>query len=93
MLAPIRCRSHRCVCFSAGSSQSRFEEIRKSDRAAAQRLATEPYSSSSEDEDEDEDDVSEDGGKRGKILQSALSPYSSHTGIDLTLMSRTHVMI
>uniref|UniRef100_A0A8C1VL09 Nuclear transcription factor, X-box binding-like 1 n=1 Tax=Cyprinus carpio TaxID=7962 RepID=A0A8C1VL09_CYPCA len=88
MLAPIRCRSHRCVCFSAVSSQSRFEEIRKSDRAAAQRLATEPYSSSSE--DEDEDDVSEDGGKRGKILQSALSPYSSHTGdTDVRLLEKT----
>uniref|UniRef100_A0A8C1R2L8 Nuclear transcription factor, X-box binding-like 1 n=1 Tax=Cyprinus carpio TaxID=7962 RepID=A0A8C1R2L8_CYPCA len=71
-----------------GSSQSRFEEIRKSDRAAAQRLATEPYSSSSE--DEDEDDVSEDGGKRGKILQSALSPYSSHTGdTDVRLLEKT----
>ncbi|ROL46143.1 NF-X1-type zinc finger protein NFXL1 [Anabarilius grahami] len=71
------------------SSQSRFEEIRKSDRAAAQRLATEPYSSSSEDEDE----VGEDGGKRGKILQSALSPYTSHTGADLTLMMMMMMMM
>ncbi|RXN08498.1 NF-X1-type zinc finger NFXL1 [Labeo rohita] len=68
------------------SSQSRFEEIRKSDQAAAQRLATAPYSSSSE----DEDDVSEDGGKRGKILQSALSPYTSHTDdADVRLLEKT----
>ncbi len=57
------------------SSQTRFEEIRRSDQVAARRLATEPHSSSSE----DEDDVSE-----GKILQSALSPYSIHSGTDLT---------
>lgn len=69
-----------------GSSQSRFEEIRRSDQAAARRLTTEPRSSSSE--DEEEDDVSEEGGKRGKILQSALSPYSIHSGTDLTLLSQ-----
>ncbi|XP_016340341.1 NF-X1-type zinc finger protein NFXL1-like [Sinocyclocheilus anshuiensis] len=68
------------------SSQSRFEEIRKTDQSAAQRLATETHSSSSE----DEDDVSEDGGKRGQILQSALSPYSSHTGdADIRLLEKT----
>ncbi|XP_058618505.1 NF-X1-type zinc finger protein NFXL1 isoform X2 [Onychostoma macrolepis] len=74
---------------SETSGLSRFEEIRRSDQAAARRLATEPHSSSSEDEDEDED-VSEEGGKRGKILQSALSPYSVHSGdVDIRLLEKT----
>ncbi|KAG1960505.1 NF-X1-type zinc finger protein NFXL1 [Pimephales promelas] len=68
------------------SSESRFEEIRKCDQAAAQRLATEPCSSSSDDEDDEDDDD----GKRGRILQSAMSPYTSHTGdTDVRLLEQT----
>lgn len=64
-------------CVSSVSTRSRFDEIRKADQASAQRLAAEKHSSSSSEEDNEDD---EDEGKRGKILQSALCPYTSHTG-------------
>ncbi|KAI4890892.1 hypothetical protein NFI96_020729, partial [Prochilodus magdalenae] len=69
------------------STQSRFDEIRKSNQAAAQRLAEKQYSSSS-DEDEDDD---EDGrlGKRGRILQSTLTTYTNQTGGDVSDLERT----
>lgn len=63
-------------CVSSVSTLSKFDEIRKADQASAQRLAAEKHSSSSS-EDDDEDECE---GKRGKILQSALCPYTSHTG-------------
>ncbi|XP_024000189.1 NF-X1-type zinc finger protein NFXL1 [Salvelinus sp. IW2-2015] len=66
------------------SSQSKFEEIRKSNQAAAQRLAQSQYSSSS---DDDVDDIVDDGGKvqgkdgkRGQILASTLTTYTDQTG-------------
>lgn len=59
----------------AASSQSKFDEIRKSNQAAAQRLAENQYSSSSDDDDEDE--VL---GKQGRILESTLTTYTSQTG-------------
>ncbi|XP_037397326.1 NF-X1-type zinc finger protein NFXL1 [Pygocentrus nattereri] len=74
------------------SSQSRFDEIRKSNQAAAQRLAEKPCSSSSEEEEEEEDDDDvEDGrlGKRGTILQSTLTAYTNHMGGDVSELERT----
>ncbi|TRY60282.1 hypothetical protein DNTS_009655 [Danionella cerebrum] len=59
------------------SSERRFAEIRSSDREIAQRLSTHTLSS---DEDDDDDDDDEDGGKKMKVLRSALSPYTTHTG-------------
>ncbi|XP_038841581.1 NF-X1-type zinc finger protein NFXL1-like, partial [Salvelinus namaycush] len=75
------------------SSQSKFEEIRKSNQAAAQRLAQSQYSSSS---DDDVDDIVDDGGKvqgkdgkRGQILASTLTTYTDQTGGDVTDLERT----
>ncbi|XP_028973610.1 NF-X1-type zinc finger protein NFXL1 [Esox lucius] len=75
---------------NTASSQSKFEEIRKSNQAAAQRLAQSQYSSSSDDE-EDEDGVEVLGkeGKRGQILASALVTYTDQTGGDITELERT----
>uniref|UniRef100_A0A8C7J6Z6 Nuclear transcription factor, X-box binding like 1 n=1 Tax=Oncorhynchus kisutch TaxID=8019 RepID=A0A8C7J6Z6_ONCKI len=78
---------------SAASSQSKFEEIRKSNQAAAQRLVQSQYSSSS---DDDVDDIVDDGGKvegkdgkRGKILASTLTTYTDQSGGDVTDLERT----
>nr|XP_046185217.1 NF-X1-type zinc finger protein NFXL1-like [Oncorhynchus gorbuscha] len=75
------------------SSQSKFEEIRKSNQAAAQRLVQSQYSSSS---DDDVDDLVDDGGKvegkdgkRVKILSSTLTTYTDQTGGDVTDLERT----
>lgn len=74
--AGIRMEMQTCMCCVLSvSTLSRFDEIRKADRASAQRLAAEKHSSSSSEDDEDEGE-----GKRGKILQSALCPYTSDTG-------------
>lgn len=62
--------------------QSKFEEIRKSNQAAAQRLVESHFSSSSSDEDDDNsiDDGDHKEGKRGKILASAFTTYTDQTG-------------
>lgn len=64
------------------SGQSKFEEIRKSNQAAAQRLVESRISSSSSDEDNDDDDgaVDHKDGKRGKILASTFTTYTDQTG-------------
>lgn len=65
------------------SVQSKFQEIRKSNQAAAQRLV-ESYiiSSSSDDDDDDYDDGAGDHkeGKRGKILALTFTSYTTQTG-------------
>ncbi|GAA6081053.1 NF-X1-type zinc finger protein NFXL1 isoform X2 [Tachysurus ichikawai] len=71
----------------AVSSQSKFDEIRKSNQAAAQRLAESQYSSSSDDDDDDDED--EVLGKRGRILESTLTTYTSQTGGDVSDLERT----
>ncbi|CAL9694794.1 unnamed protein product [Knipowitschia caucasica] len=73
---------------AAASVESRFEEIRKSNIAAAQRLAERGFSSSSSDEDDDEDVSSKDG-KRGQILASTFTSYSQQTGGDSAGLQRT----
>uniref|UniRef100_A0A8K9URZ4 Nuclear transcription factor, X-box binding-like 1 n=1 Tax=Oncorhynchus mykiss TaxID=8022 RepID=A0A8K9URZ4_ONCMY len=85
-------RESLCLSVTA-SSQSKFEEIRKSNQAAAQRLVQSQYSSSS---DDDVDDIVDDGGKvegkdgkRGKILASTLTTYTDQTGGDVTDLERT----
>lgn len=61
--------------------QSKFEEIRKSNQAAAQRLVESHFSSSSDDEDDNSiDDGDHKEGKRGKILASAFTTYTDQTG-------------
>ncbi|XP_070785533.1 NF-X1-type zinc finger protein NFXL1 [Enoplosus armatus] len=73
--------------------QSKFEEIRKSNQAAAQRLVESRISSSSSDEDDDDDDddgtVDHKDGKRGKILSSTFTTYTDQTGGDATGLVRT----
>uniref|UniRef100_A0A8K9UTS7 Nuclear transcription factor, X-box binding-like 1 n=1 Tax=Oncorhynchus mykiss TaxID=8022 RepID=A0A8K9UTS7_ONCMY len=67
------------------SSQSKFEEIRKSNQAAAQRLVQSQYSSSS---DDDVDDIVDDGGKvEGKDDPLISLLFSS--GGDVTDLERT----
>lgn len=63
------------------SVQSKFEEIRKSNQAAAQRLVESRISCSSSDEDDDDDGaVDHNDGKRGKILSSTFTTYTDQTG-------------
>uniref|UniRef100_A0A3Q2V406 Nuclear transcription factor, X-box binding-like 1 n=1 Tax=Haplochromis burtoni TaxID=8153 RepID=A0A3Q2V406_HAPBU len=70
--------------------QSKFEEIRKSNQAAAQRLVESHFSSSSSDEDDNSiDDGDHKEGKRGKILASAFTTYTDQTGGDATGLQRT----
>ncbi|KAK1890326.1 NF-X1-type zinc finger protein NFXL1 [Dissostichus eleginoides] len=59
--------------------QSKFEEIKKANQAAAQRLVE--LSSSSDDEDDDDEGVEVDNkdGKRGKILASTFTTYTDQT--------------
>ncbi|XP_023272195.1 NF-X1-type zinc finger protein NFXL1 [Seriola lalandi dorsalis] len=74
------------------SVQTKFEEIRKSNQAAAQRLVESRISSSSSDEDDDDDDdgnVDHKDGKRGKILASTFTTYTDQTGGDATGLVRT----
>lgn len=56
--------------------QSKFEEIRRSNQAAAKRLVESHVSSSSSDEEND------DAGdrQRGKVLESTFTSYTSQTG-------------
>uniref|UniRef100_A0A3P8TRS1 Nuclear transcription factor, X-box binding like 1 n=1 Tax=Amphiprion percula TaxID=161767 RepID=A0A3P8TRS1_AMPPE len=66
----------------------KFEEIRKSNQAAAQRLVESHVSSSSSD-DEDDDDRERQDGKRGQILASTFTTYTNQTGGDATGLVRT----
>lgn len=67
---------------TGASVQSKFEEIRKSNQAAAQRLVESQISSSSSDDDDNDDDgaVDHEDGKRGKILASTFTTYTNQTG-------------
>uniref|UniRef100_A0A3B4F7X3 Nuclear transcription factor, X-box binding like 1 n=1 Tax=Pundamilia nyererei TaxID=303518 RepID=A0A3B4F7X3_9CICH len=71
--------------------QSKFEEIRKSNQAAAQRLVESHFSSSSSSDEDDNsiDDGDHKEGKRGKILASAFTTYTDQTGGDATGLQRT----
>lgn len=65
--------------------QSKFEEIRKSNQAAAQRLAERHMSSSSSSDDDDNDEDCEAAGNRSnekkeKVLASTFNTYSDQTG-------------
>jgi len=62
--------------------RSKFEEIRKSNQAAAQRLVESRVSASSSDEEEDDEEAKVDhkDGKRGKILESTFTTYTNQTG-------------
>ncbi|XP_027866316.1 NF-X1-type zinc finger protein NFXL1 isoform X2 [Xiphophorus couchianus] len=70
------------------SVQSKFEEIRRSNQAAALRLVESRVSSSSSDEDNDDDDDDGDG-QRGRILESTITSYTSQTGGDASALTRT----
>ncbi|XP_023201832.1 NF-X1-type zinc finger protein NFXL1 isoform X2 [Xiphophorus maculatus] len=70
------------------SVQSKFEEIRRSNQAAALRLVESRVSSSSSDEDNDDDDDDGDG-QRGRILESTFTSYTSQTGGDASALTRT----
>uniref|UniRef100_A0A673BKI4 Nuclear transcription factor, X-box binding-like 1 n=1 Tax=Sphaeramia orbicularis TaxID=375764 RepID=A0A673BKI4_9TELE len=69
------------------SVQSKFEEIRKSNQAAAQRLVETRLSSSSS--DEDEEDSNHGDGQRGRILESTFTTYTNQTGGDASGLART----
>ncbi|XP_068611953.1 NF-X1-type zinc finger protein NFXL1 [Brachionichthys hirsutus] len=72
------------------SVQSKFEEIRKSNQAAAQRLVESQISfSSDEDEDDDDDDANHKDGKRGRVLASTFTSYADQSGGDVTGLVRT----
>lgn len=64
------------------SVQSKFQEIKKSNQAAAQRLLESYIISSSSDDDDDDDDGAGDHeeGKRGKILALTFTSYTTQTG-------------
>lgn len=69
------------LCVTGVSVQSKFEEIRKSNQAAAQRLVeTRISSSSSEDDDDDGGACDHEDGKRGKVLASTFTTYTNQTG-------------
>lgn len=67
------------------SVQSKFEEIRKSNQAAAQRFVEGQISSSSEEDDDDDNEDYDtagdhDTGKKGRILASTFNTYTNQTG-------------
>ena len=66
------------VCWSGLTVQSKFEEIRKSNMVAAQRLVQSHYSSSSSDEEDEE--IGTRDVKKGKILASTFTTYTVQTG-------------
>ncbi|XP_028824270.1 NF-X1-type zinc finger protein NFXL1-like [Denticeps clupeoides] len=70
------------------SSQSKFDEIRRSDQAAALRLAEKQFSFSSSEEEEEEDDDNDNMGKRGMILESTFTSYTRQTGGDTSDLVR-----
>lgn len=61
------------------TGESRFEEIRRSNQAAAERLAENQLSSSSSEDEEDGSPEHQDR-RRGQILESAFTCYTSQTG-------------
>lgn len=79
-----------CVWLTGMLVQSKFEEIRKSNQAAAQRFMEGQISSSSEDDDDDDNDDNDnedydtagdhDTGKKGRILASTFNTYTNQTG-------------
>lgn len=69
------------------SSQSKFDEIRKSNQAAVMRLAESKYSSSDEDDDDDDDESEGRLGKHGKIVESTFTTYTNQTGANSIQMS------
>eukprot|EP00066_Takifugu_rubripes_P029143 XP_011618409.1 PREDICTED: NF-X1-type zinc finger protein NFXL1 [Takifugu rubripes] len=74
------------------SGQSKFEEIRKSNQAVVQRMVESYISSSSSSSSDDEDDdgtVEHKDKKRGKILESTFTSYTSQTAGDVTGLVRT----
>ncbi|XP_067117921.1 NF-X1-type zinc finger protein NFXL1 [Osmerus mordax] len=70
------------------SSQSKFDEVRRSNQEAAQRLVKSQCSSSSSDEDDEEETQAKDG-QRGKILASTFTTYTDQTGGDVSDLQRT----
>lgn len=66
--------------------QSKFEEIRKSNQAAAQRLVERHVSSSSSSDDDDDNDEdcnavgNRSNGKKERILASTFNTYADQTG-------------
>ncbi|KPP79604.1 NF-X1-type zinc finger protein NFXL1-like, partial [Scleropages formosus] len=74
-----------CTQIPELSSQSKFEEIRRSNQAAAQRFTESQYSSSSEEDEGDEELC----GKHGMILDSTFTTYTCQTGGDITDLERT----
>ncbi|XP_056432252.1 NF-X1-type zinc finger protein NFXL1-like [Gadus chalcogrammus] len=68
--------------------QSKFEEIRKSNMVAAQRLVQSHYSSSSSDEEDEE--IGTRDAKKGKILASTFTTYTVQTGGDVNGLERTN---
>lgn len=77
-----------CLWLKGVPVQSKFEEIRKSNQAAAQRLAEKHVSSSSSSDDDDDDDNDEGcdaaghrgSGKKDRILASTFNSYADQTG-------------
>uniref|UniRef100_A0A3P9IQX2 Nuclear transcription factor, X-box binding-like 1 n=1 Tax=Oryzias latipes TaxID=8090 RepID=A0A3P9IQX2_ORYLA len=74
----------------AGAVQSKFEEIRRSNQAAAKRLVEIHVSSSSSSSDEEEnEDGNQKEGQRGRILASTFTTYTDQTGGDASALTRT----
>lgn len=74
------------------SVTSKFEEIRKSNQAAAQRLVESHVSSSSDEDDDyddDDGDIDHKDGKTGKILASTFTTYTDQTGNSSTDLKMT----
>lgn len=69
-----RTRYFTCSCLLSAPGESRFQEIRRTNQAAAKRLVEKQVSSSSSDEDNDDD------GERGRVLESTFTCYTSQTG-------------
>lgn len=75
-----------CVWLKGVLVQSKFEEIRKSNQAAAQRLAERHMSSSSSSDDDDDNDEdcnavgNRSNGKKERILASTFNTYADQTG-------------
>lgn len=75
-----------CVWLKGVLVQSKFEEIRKSNQAAAQRLAERHVSSSSSSDDDEDNDEDRDAAgnrsnrKKERILASTFNTYADQTG-------------
>ncbi|XP_061524882.1 NF-X1-type zinc finger protein NFXL1 [Phycodurus eques] len=68
------------------SGPARFEEIRKSNQVAVERLMERHTGCSSEDDDDEDDDEEH---KDARVLESTFTAYASHTGGDVTGLQRT----